>query len=491
MPDVRTPSADYAAMEALRALPRALMDDAIRTEMLPQAPGETADDYAFRFKNLTVVDPFLSDAVGNVVSAILPDEIVLGDDVPDALRAFWDDVDAAGRQGFAFLVPVLTEQVSEGLSYIYVDHPPHIPQATTQADVALMAGDAVRPYWCHARARNVIETLTAWDGIAWRLARARIVEKTPADPSSEWGSDVTGEKERVRVLRRGNPVMPKGVPARYASWQLYEQRTNGAQTEWMPVSEPINFQPPASIPDEIDRMFVEIPLIPFYGGYVRPWFAEPPFKHLAQLNRLYLLKDSRRNAIEDYANVPRRHISGMSYAEFQEWNGGKEPRASFSDLFTKSGVTVNFLEHGGSAVAALSKSQEDLLNRIRVASLSPMLKKAGGVELATLRVLDEKQKLTRFHVIGLQARDAFFQAVWWTAAWMGADAIGTWTWPKPELSALMDNGSFLIQAKDRFSRQGWLEEAQRQGRIGNYVNPEQEVQRMAGEVGSGLPAPLF
>jgi hypothetical protein len=495
---VATESPAYLEMEALRHLPRALMagtdepggmiSDENRTKYLPQLEGEHENVYEFRYKHLTAQRPFFEEAVSGIVTAILSAPIQLDDDVPEVIRGqrdgegnqvgkgIWDDLDRSGQSGDTFFSGVGENSSSEGLSLILVDH--------TSTGMYESKGEeqraGSRAYCAHIKAKDAIELTAEIDGARVVLGRAKIRINQTEPKEGGWGWQT---KKLIRVFLRGNPAAED--VSRYASFQDWEQQENTGV--WSRAEGAGFIEPPSGLSEEGRRLFTEIPIVPMYSGFVRPYYTKPPLGAVAQLCRLHLLKSSDRANIEHYANVPRPLITGMTREQFDNAQGGAAKVGADRHLFVVGdGASAGYLEHSGAAIGALRQSIEDLEKDIREAIHEATLQRASGAELATVRFFNENKRLTRLAVKAMWWREAIERTLQWLAAFEGYDDPGTFTMPKLDLQSLLNTGEqadFLVKtlAVGGISKEGFLEAAVELGRLPDVIDPANEIKRLEGE----------
>lgn len=488
---VATPSPDYERMEQERKLCRVLMigtgqansgdggflDNA--ETYLPQWSAEDDDDYQERRDHLTVVPPFFPDAVSEVTSAILSGPVQFEDSVPTMFtEVYWKDIDRAGRQGDVFLASVGEESTAEGIPHVFVDYwtPAAEEEPSNRTEEMQLGG---RPYWVQIHPKDCIETIYSLEASGRVvLQRARWMETKREEDGWGWRST-----DCVRVLYRGDPGLARDDENRYARWELYVKTGD----EWPEMPADTGFlMPPSNLPDALAREFAEIPLYPFYSGYVRPGVARPPLRQQADLVRLYVLKDSDKNGIEHYANVPREVIAGMTYAQYEDYNrmtGGKIGKGNIT--FVDGQGTFEIKEHSGAAIGAMRESQAELREEIRLAGKMPLRQRASGKELATLGLMERESKLTRLEVNRLFWEDGFNNCIRRTALLMGEANPESWesTFPEADPSRLFSpelQAESLEKAADReyIDPQTYWEEKQRMGLTSEEFDPKEVAARV-------------
>lgn len=156
MTDVRTQSAEAAKLNEDCALIAALLGGtktmrAAGRKYLPQWPGEDSESYDMR---LAVATLFLAYARTIDVLSAKPfsKPVTLGEDVPERLKPWLQNVDLSGRDLHSFLSEITQEAMGYGFAGILVDFP-KAGNLVTKADEQA-AG--VRPYFVQVHVQNVL-----------------------------------------------------------------------------------------------------------------------------------------------------------------------------------------------------------------------------------------------------------------------------------------------------------------------------------------------
>jgi hypothetical protein len=494
-PNVNTPSEDWQKLEVLREPSRWLMggtetviyDPAVYKRVIPQLTMEHDDDYKFRREHLTVIEPFFADAVNDIVAGILGEQIRFNN-APELMVEFFADVDRM-RDVHSFMSSEVEGQVAEGLNYIHVSHTP--PAGESREDEE---AEGARPFWAIASAANVIDADVDEDGL---LQSLRIREFYKTGP--EYGKK---KKMRVREYKRGN-ARAATRSQRYATWQLFVENMDEASKTarpWVPdASSPmaVHLIPPNGMPEELDPLFIEIPVYEFYGRYRRAHYAEPVFKHLARQCLLFTVKDSDYNNILHHGNVPERVINGMSKEQFLAFNEGKDVISASNTKFLSGEAKMDSFEHAGSSVSGLRVSLIDLEERIRRAASDSMNRRSTQQERGWVRLADEKRRMTRFQLVALSAKDAFYRATKISMAWLGRADNDLWAealkapdqlewilWPKADPSVLLkDNTQTVLEMldKDAISIESAQDEIKAAGSLSSTFSPSTDATRRQSE----------
>lgn len=177
---------------------------------LPMFNDESKSDYDIRL-NLTKFTNIFRDVCEGLSSKPFQEEITLiGDDIPDELRGFIEDVDGAGTNLTAFASLTFFNSITYAIDWIMVDAP------SIKTDRPMSVAEArergIRPYWVHVLGRNVLEVRKIMEGSREVLTYIRVFE-----PSMDYSIP-----DRVRVFEKiGNRV----------TWELWESNEKAPKLE--------------------------------------------------------------------------------------------------------------------------------------------------------------------------------------------------------------------------------------------------------------------
>ena len=193
---------------------------------LPQEPAEPETAYFNRLAR-SVLTPIYPDSIKKLMGKIMKQPVVLEDDVPPAVIALMDDVDAQGTDLNDWTKQIGETAMNHGVTFILVDSPnnqPEDPEDRMMQD-AVLSGE-MRPYAIHIKAPQIIGWKTEVVGGQVILKQVRILmssEEDVEDPQDEFtqeevlrihvwdlvpafddeGVDLTGgEVAMVRVFRK-------------------------------------------------------------------------------------------------------------------------------------------------------------------------------------------------------------------------------------------------------------------------------------------------
>ena len=271
---VRKQSAEAAKLNEDCALVAALLGGtkamrAAGKTYLPQWPGEDDETYKLRLAVATLF-PAYARTIDVLSAKPFSKPVTLGEDVPERLKPWLQNVDLAGRDLHSFLSEITQEAMGYGFSGILVDFP-KAGNLVTKADEQA-AG--VRPYFVQVHVQNILgwlpKTATSLEG----LTQLRLLECVSV-PDGDFD---TKEIEQVRVLGRG-------------TWQIWRQRETGSKKEWVLHEEGIT-------------SLKAIAFVPVYGKRLGYMQATPPLLELAYTNIEHWQSKSDQQNILHVARVP-------------------------------------------------------------------------------------------------------------------------------------------------------------------------------------------
>lgn len=386
MTDVRTQSAEAAALNADVDLIDALLGGtkamrAAGTKHLPQWPGEDNESYKLRLAVATLF-PAYSRTVEVLAAKPFSKPVTLGEDVPERIKPWLEDVDLSGRNLHSFASEVCKAALGYGFRGILVDYQPTINDdgrsmyPTKAAEIE--AG--VRPYFVEVHAKNILGWLPKNATTVEGMTQLRLLESY-SEPNGEFD---TKEVEQVRVLGRG-------------TWQIW--RKTGEKKEWAMYKEGVT-------------TLATIPFVPVYGGRTGYMMARPPLLELAYANVEHWQSKSDQQNILHVARVPILFARMLGDDDAITVGAGNAVKSGSPD------GDLKFVEHSGKAIDAGRISILDLEDRMRQAGAELLVIKPGNVtESQTLA--DNEQGSCALQKVAGNLEDALDQALQLMAEWVG------------------------------------------------------------------------
>ena len=452
---VRTPSADYDRMSRNWDLPRALMGgtQAMRRKgrvYLPQEPGESDGAYQDRLNRTTLFNAFRK-TVKDMLGRIFAKPIVLGEDVPEILKDYSENIDLAGRNLDTFAFEVAKDAMQLGVSFILTEMPPALGDGATRADEIAQGR---RPYLVHVKAEDLIGWKSALVNGRETISQVRIVERVGApDPGNPFEDR---EVEQVRVLAPG-------------AWTVY-RKPDPDKDEW-------------TVHDAGPTSLREVPLVPIYFNRTGFLTAEPPLQDLADLNVAHWQSASDQRNILHVARVPLLFGAGFSPDDALVVGAGTMARAS--DVNAK----LVYVEHSGRAIGAGRDDLKDLEARMQAMGLQLLVSQPGRT--ATGEVRDDVKETSPLAMMAHALQDGLERAFGFMAAYegLGEDAGGSLTVNRD--FGLAANGGTDRQTLVDAARHGllthetFLNELKRRGVLADDLDVAGEIARLARAAATG------
>lgn len=459
--DVSAPTSAYLEMERAWELPRALMGGtaAMRQageKYLPKEPGESPEAYANRLHRSTLYNAF-AEAVNGIVDRVFSKPLVLGDDVPEQIRLWTEDVDLAGRHIDVFARQVFLDGIVAGKAHILVDRPKRVrarDEAGNEREPTLADEAGNRPYLVSIRAEDLIGWRTEEVNGVQTLTQIRIRE-VDTRPHGLYGEK---EVTRIRVLE----------PHSFQVWEREEGKSDFELIE------------------EGDVTLGAIPISTFYAKRTGFLMAEPPLKDMADLNAQHWQSSSDQRHILHFARVPMWFAAGFGEDDgaLQEIGANRMIRASDPN------AKLQIVEHSGAAIDAGRQDLLDLEQRMRVMGMEPLLPKSGNVT-ATAHAIDAAEAHSSVKAMALDLKDALERALGYMANWAGmsGDAGGSIQINTDfGIGGETDKGpDYLLKLRERgdLSAETLWEEGKRRNFLSPEFTAEREAERLLAEVPGG------
>ena len=381
-----------AAMVSAAAKGRTLMGGtkAMRSAAkayLPQFEAESDKAYKARLDSSWLFNGY-KKTVRDMTGRVFEKPVELGEDTPDAIKGWANDVDMAGRDLSAFAKDVFEKGFDAGVSYIMVDAP------RREADVTINQARAqnLRPFLVHLKVEDVLGWKSESVDNVTRLTMLRISETiSEPDPKDEFSELPVAQ---VRVLDL--PTID-GVRASNVRVRIYQELAN---TGW-------------TLLEEYTTQAEEITVVPFYAARTGFFTGEPVLDDLADVNIAHWQSQSDQRNILHFARVPILHAAGMDGDEKLEVSAGtatksRDPKAS-----------LKWVEHTGASIDAGRQDLKDLEFQMETFGLQLL---AARAQSATGEALDALKETSQLAMMADNLKDALEQALTWMADYGGESA---------------------------------------------------------------------
>lgn len=413
---------------------------------LPQWPGECDPAYKFRAATATLF-PAFARTVGVLTGKPFSKPISIGEDVPDRLAKWMEDVDTEGRNLHAFAADLCRDALGYGFCGILVDFPKETEGLRTVADEQA-AG--VRPYFVHVKHDAVLGWKAQKSNGRLQLTQLRLLEHI----EEEDGRFGTKLVEQVRVLE----------PGRWETWR--KTKVASGEESWQ-------------LHDEGDMKPVgSIPFVPAYGLRLDHMVGYPPMLELAHLNVEHWQSKSDQQTILNVARIPILFARGLERDGDIQVGAGAIVRAYEPD------ADMKYVEHGGAAIEAGRLSILDLEDRMRQIGAELLVIKPGNTTEVQTRS-DNEPAMCDLQRIMQSIEDAIDLALSYMAEFAGEKTGGHVTiFSDFGVATLAEASAQLLadmHGEGALSHETLLNELKRRGVLSADVDVDKEIAQATAE----------
>ncbi len=407
---------------------------------LPRWPNEDAAAYKARLSTATLY-PALRRTLNVMAGKPLSKQLIIGDDVPEEVKALLDDVDARGNSLHVFAGEAMYEVLAKGVCGVLADSPPNTAGPTLAQQV--QAG--IRPHLALYKADSILGWKSSIEGGKHTLTQLRLAEFTEVD-DGDYGTTTVA---RVRVLTPG-------------AWELWEDDGKGEYTL-------------------IEQGATGLSVIPFVTLYgVRTGFmqGQSPLLDLAHMNVKHWQSQSDQDTILHVARVPLL-VASTDDEDFKLVVGAS------SAVRLPLGSSLQYVEHSGAAIAAGVQAIEALEKQM-IQTGAELLVQQPGQRSATEANNEAEGNKSELLRIVEQFEDAMDQCLQLLADWIRQGMEGGHISLFKDFTAatLSDASAQLviaIQQGGLISKHTALREMQRRGIVSPDVEPDEELAQVETE----------
>jgi hypothetical protein len=437
-------SAQVAGMQADWGLVRVLLGGtaAIREageRYLPKNHSEEREAYEARLKSSTLF-PGFSRTVKTLAAKPFSKALAFGDDVPEQIQEYCEDVDLEGQNLHAFSSKVMQNVLAYGLHGVLVDFPPVVPARNLEEERQTGA----RPYFVSIKAEQLLGWRASRVGGRWVIDQLRYMEAVD-EPDGEFADACI---KQVRVLEPGK-------------WRTF--RMDARTQKWVMHEEGVTSLP-------------YVPFVPFYGERTGFMSGKPPLIELAHLNVEHWQSASDQRNILHVARVPILAVIGDIPETFSLAIG------SSGAANLPAGCDMKFVEHTGQAIGAGKEDLEALEERMRQAGAELLVLKRGNAT-ATEIATDNAIGMCALQEIVQSFEDSLDQCLQIMADWVRLPEGGHVTVFNDFGAASLADASaeLLLKAQQGgiVSKPTFINEMKRRGILSAEVDAEDESERIA------------
>ena len=337
------------------------------TKLLPQYPAEADDTYKERLALSTLL-PAYAETVASSTSRVFAEPLQLGEDVPEPVKLFCDDIDLGGNDLNSWSVEWFREALAKGLCHAMIEHQPtrDVEGNKLYKTVAEEQAAGVRPYAVIIKPGQVL----GWRFDGGKLMQVRYMESVEV-ADGDFGVKFV---DQVRVLEPG-------------SWRTYRKPEKGGA--WV-----------AEASGSTNLTY--IPWVTFYTGRTGPMTAKPPLLELAHLNVKHWQSQSDQDNLLHVARVPLLFVF-TDNEEFQ-----LTISSASATRMPKDG-NAKYVEHTGAAITAGRDSLNDLVDDMRMAGAKLLQKDKQAVKTAAQVNEEAAQELSPLARLAGQFADCIAQ----------------------------------------------------------------------------------
>jgi hypothetical protein len=406
---------------------------------LPKNHSEEPAAYQARLKTSTLF-PGFSRTVKTLAAKPFSKALAFGDDVPELIQEYCEDVDLEGQNLHAFASKVMQNVLAYGLHGVLVDFPPVAAARNLEEERQTGA----RPYFVSIKAEQFLGWRAERIGGRWVIQQFRYLESAD-EADGEFGEVSI---KQVRVLEPGK-------------WRTY--RMDAKTQKW-------------AMHEEGATSLGYVPFVPFYGERTGFMCGKSPLIELAHLNVEHWQSASDQRNILHVARVPILAVIGDTPEDFSLAIGA----AGAAKLPT--GCDMKFVEHSGAAIGAGKEDLEALEERMRQAGAELLVLKRGN-STATEIATDNAIGMCALQEIVQSFEDSLDQCLQMMADWIGQPEGGHVTVFNDFGAASLADASaeLLLKAQQGgiISKETFITELKRRGTLAAEVNAENEAEKVA------------
>jgi hypothetical protein len=334
---------------------------------LPRWPREDLESWRARRDSSFLFGAY-DQAVTGHTGRLFSKPIVLGEDVPDQIRGWWENIDLGGQHGDVFSMDAFAGGLDPGIGFILTDG----PDTEAKKNKAEEKKFGIRPYCTYIPAEDILGWRTTRVGGNEVLTMVRILEDTE-EAEGTWGEQVV---RRVRVYYADSSGIRFNIhrqgEGKAGSWSVESQGVVANATR--------------------------IALRPFYARRSGFFTGLPWMQAMAEKNLEHWQSASDQRAGLHFARVAALAVIGATQEEFKTTGFG-HGEVLFNP--NKEG-SIGWLEYGTGGITAGERDLDKIVEHLSILGLEPLLHRPGD-PTATAKAINEARATSRL----LQAGRAF------------------------------------------------------------------------------------
>lgn len=377
---------------------------------LPKWPLETDANYDQRRRLMFPLEAY-GRAVRGMSGLLTAEDVTLGNDVPEAIRQHWEDIDLHGTRGTVFASNYIQDGMITGFAGILVDYPP-VYTAPGERLTSLQELElGLRPYWCHYVAEDIWHVRYRRDPLGSAYLIDLLVLHELAPVSRGLYGEVMGHQWRVfsRTIQ-WSADQQKFLPVVTAQiFRLVAEGNNKATL----VPGPMNI--------------LSVPQITFaltlFGHKVSTTETRPPLLGVADKNIQHTICDTDLMYVLEKASMPTMVITGAS-RESKEDPVAVGPNVV---IHVPMGAEVHWMEFAGTSAEKLTAAKKDYENDMANLAMAFLQRETRAAETAEGKRIDHAGQGASLGQIAVRAEDTFELCLQFHALYMSLESGGSCT----------------------------------------------------------------
>lgn len=407
-------------------------------------PIETREDPADYKRRLAVATlfPAFRRTLGVMAGKPFSKALTYGQDVPDIIREYCQDVDLQGRNLHTYASELLPEVLAYGIAGVLVDFPKTGGENRTLDDDRRLGA---RPYFVSVKHGQIL----GWraerlQGGAMALTQLRLSEAAEVEDGPYGAKQV----ERIRVLTPD-------------TWELWEKAGN----DFTLIDEGVN---------SLGR----VPFVPFFGQRTGFMEGKSPLLDLAHLNVKHWQHQSDQDDSARFARKRMLVFSGMD-------NNDAITSAANYAVCLPTGATAQVVQ-GSAESVNVGRTELEALEAQMIQTGAELLVQKPGQRSATEANNDAEANKSDLQRIVEGFEDGLDESLQLMADWLGlgVDAGHVSLYKDYGAGSLSDASAQLVLSMHQgglITASTAIREQQRRGLISSELNPEDELEAVKEE----------
>lgn len=429
---------------------------------LPKFEKEHDIDYEGRVKNTYVFDG-VGKTIEEMTGKVFENPAKV--EAPSLNDEWIENVDRLGNSVSAFAMDVFKEAQKTGISFILTD-------ATSRPSGEITAGEAqkmgLRPYLVHIKLSSVLGWKFAEINGSPTLVQFRIMEMVEAeDEDNPYEPKLI---EQVRMFELPHDVDEFGMARKkgMVTCATYRKTKDGGFVQYGDLMQ-----------TGLDEISISAVNINEQGLFV----AKPVYDRLAEINMGLIRLQSDHDWCQHKSLSPVWFQKGAGVSEESEENGTVEIGSSFGVVSDSEYADAKWVEVSGAGLSAAREEIEKRKKEMQSVGLQIATERAAT---ATGDIIDDKKATTRLGMWASILEQAMTRSLMFMQEYAGTTGEVLFEVNKDFASTMLAHLDMQV-LRDMFrdgvlSRETYLREAKRRGKISANIEVEDEIARIEAEI---------